>query len=659
MALLSATLDSARHPPLAWDVDDTQRRGTGDRRRPITTDKIISTLDPKKLDSSDFVDLSGRKFPSIIADSIGSCEIRYGWHARHEPFPINTRGFLYYHLPPNLPPTCGQIRFRVTTNDDPGQFERGTDLIGLDATPWSISTFSLMCPLYEILRKQLLRDQLITRAFVDTMVDLQKKYGVSKTSPREMYYLEQPFMFDMSMRVVTFRLVTASKVCGMKLTKLFADHREAYRTDDPYPYQGRLLLRFERSTLAQHHGTRDVVLRVLKVLDPITLNNPAYDAYVPLPEAGTLLLLRKLSEVFVLSWNLEDENDQVSSALQILPSNQAEGNETENGDDDELKIKIDRTSLSLNLSPSPSLTFDPELLTPSDFVALEGRIRHPKFPESYLFYEGKYPATAKPFPKGTRGFLYYYCHPSLPPTFGELRFRVTYSDNPMHFRSGHDLVTPSKTRWSIGLSVLTHRANRDVLQCLLEDGLVTQEVIDAVLKAPDTLGPVDAHQKLHYLEQPFEIKMDAESTRVDVVLNDKAKSIDLRNLFVVTTKEGSLTSIKLPYVGTLLVCFERSTLPQHKGRNMVVLRVLQFLKRRQLVIPKLKGSVPMPVKGSFLETFILGGPCVLAWDLDDDTSSNSFSCLKLLPSVTPKPQDDGLHHESTSLILPSPLEEHL
>ncbi|KAG6908845.1 hypothetical protein DXG01_003011 [Tephrocybe rancida] len=277
--------------------------------------RTIGTLNQTQLQPTDFMDLSERRCPYIQIRSIDSCPLRYGFHrANIIPFPPNTRGFLYYHNPQNLPETCAEVRFRLTPTNDPADFVNGTDLIGHNATPWSITPLNLSFSTYASIRSHLIRAGLMKKSFANSMIKLTKKDGISRSSPHEKYYLEQPFMYDLAERALTFRTLTANEARTMMLKDLFTDRRELET-----PYKGRILLRFERS-LFPHHGTNKVVLRVLDILDPVELNNPMYDGHVPIPVVDQLLLKRRWSQVLVRSWDLEDNTNKVAYALKILPS---------------------------------------------------------------------------------------------------------------------------------------------------------------------------------------------------------------------------------------------------------------------------------------------------------------------------------------------------
>ncbi len=99
--------------------------------------RVISTLCPKRLQPSDYIDLSGMVKPSITLPS-GKMHLCGPNHDSTVPFPPNTRGFLYYHNPPKAPPFVGELRFRCANSLE--DFPNGKDLLSTDKfNPWSIS----------------------------------------------------------------------------------------------------------------------------------------------------------------------------------------------------------------------------------------------------------------------------------------------------------------------------------------------------------------------------------------------------------------------------------------------------------------------------------------------------------------------------------------
>jgi len=80
------------------------------------------------------------------------------------PYPPDTKAFLYYSMSPEKPRIAGNLRFRVTSSDDPSSFESGSDLLLVDGQPWSRPLHALpkyYLPLYDKLREeQLVSDDL-------------------------------------------------------------------------------------------------------------------------------------------------------------------------------------------------------------------------------------------------------------------------------------------------------------------------------------------------------------------------------------------------------------------------------------------------------------------------------------------------------------------
>ncbi|KAH0585793.1 hypothetical protein H2248_007085 [Termitomyces sp. 'cryptogamus'] len=82
---------------------------------------------------------------------------------------------------------------------------------------------------------------------------------------------------------------------------------------------GRIVVCFERSKLQEHAGGNFVVLRVLKILDPITILDPGYDMHIPLPRVGSLLLKSVLNRKPVCAYDL-DGRCVKRAGLKRLPS---------------------------------------------------------------------------------------------------------------------------------------------------------------------------------------------------------------------------------------------------------------------------------------------------------------------------------------------------
>ncbi|KAG5351241.1 hypothetical protein C0989_007301 [Termitomyces sp. Mn162] len=109
-------------------------------------------------------------------------------------------------------------------------------------------------------------------------------------------------------------VVLSDDVVQTNFASMFYDKRK-----DKSPYTGRIVVCFERSKLQEHAGGNFVVLRVLKILDPITILDPGYDMHIPLPRVGSLLLKSVLNRKPVCAYDL-DGRCVKRAGLKRLPS---------------------------------------------------------------------------------------------------------------------------------------------------------------------------------------------------------------------------------------------------------------------------------------------------------------------------------------------------
>lgn len=157
-----------------------------------------TTLDPRRLTASDWLDCSGLIEPVHevkpgVASRAVSTRIRYFYnHPRRIPFPSDARGFLYYH-PPNsniLSPehdefNVGHIRFRCATS--PETFQEGKDLLLPTKAPWHYAGSHRLGrnhPLWTLARQE----GLVTEEAVAT-------YSANRAHLRQ---FEQPFIVNLA-----------------------------------------------------------------------------------------------------------------------------------------------------------------------------------------------------------------------------------------------------------------------------------------------------------------------------------------------------------------------------------------------------------------------------------------------------------------------------
>ena len=86
-------------------------------------------------------------------------------------------------------------------------------------------------------------------------------------------------------------------------------------------FVGRSLVRFERSTLPDHKGTRTVVLRFLKIITPVECLIPNYNGHIVQPEEGELYRRIPCKKTVPIVWslNIDKKKDRsIAQSFQLL-----------------------------------------------------------------------------------------------------------------------------------------------------------------------------------------------------------------------------------------------------------------------------------------------------------------------------------------------------
>ncbi|KAI0655678.1 hypothetical protein C8Q70DRAFT_1057228 [Cubamyces menziesii] len=243
---------------------------------------------------------------------------------------------------------------------------------------------------------------------------------------------------------------------------------------------------------------------------------------------------------------------------------------------------------------------------------------------------------ARRFPPGTRGFFYYYHDPTTPPLAGELRFRVTRDRDPSLFASGHDLLGDNGIPWRISLiQIASRKTFESIKDTLLEDGLVSETVI-----AKASTQSVVSSRILHSFEQPFRFGFGHFQQELLTVGYDAIRNFSLQRVGIVRMPSRSIPWITKPrdsdskhrevytdhafVTGSAICHFEKSTLPEHDGRRVVVCRMLRVVDpiriNGQMRVP----NALIPREGDLLRMSIREAkkPC---WFVDVDSKVTSKS----------------------------------
>ncbi|KAF9018585.1 hypothetical protein BDP27DRAFT_175020 [Rhodocollybia butyracea] len=168
----------------------------------------ISTLDPSRLVASDFIDISNKRWHvGVRYHRISVIHWRY---RETQPFPPETRGFLYLHNSRGVHPSAASLRFRICDKDLPPQesFARGKDLLLPSGAPWDLTLLQLFMSVQtRNFREGLLQDKVLPLEgiehvdnLVNTLVNEGKTVKEGKRvrqRSRVLFSFGQPFSISM------------------------------------------------------------------------------------------------------------------------------------------------------------------------------------------------------------------------------------------------------------------------------------------------------------------------------------------------------------------------------------------------------------------------------------------------------------------------------
>ncbi len=166
-----------------------------------------ATSCPKRLQPSDYIDLSGLAQPVIALPCGRTRVVRNGSKI---PFPPNTRGFFYYHTPPKAPPYVGELRFRCANSLE--DFPNCKDLLSTDKfNPWSILLAAMATQTtYLSLREQLMLDDLASQT---TRGSRRKHCTTHSVSDQNILsYITSASPFSSVSTVLTLRSIRQQKI---------------------------------------------------------------------------------------------------------------------------------------------------------------------------------------------------------------------------------------------------------------------------------------------------------------------------------------------------------------------------------------------------------------------------------------------------------------
>jgi hypothetical protein len=166
----------------------------------------------------------------------------------------------------------------------------------------------------------------------------------------------------------------------------------------------------------------------------------------------------------------------------------------------------------------------------------------------HLVYSWKNRRDRYPFPPNTHGFLYYHSDPTLPPLAGQLRLRLTSSNDPASFKEGKDLIRHDYRPWNRSLlCIVASKGLEAVKTQLLADGLVDPPLIsqcERLVKdhAYERPSPIT----LYTLNQPFFVDLSHGGFRCRVVGEDALSLLHVQHMF---QAGGKYNGHRRPYRG--------------------------------------------------------------------------------------------------------------
>jgi hypothetical protein len=295
-------------------------------------------------------------------------------------------------------------------------------------------------------------------------------------------------------------------------------------------------------------------------------------------------------------------------------------------------------------------TLKPDELLPEDFVDMSFK------PVEAISFAGV-PASDKAelrychsgyqsrFPVHARGFLYYHQPMNMPPIAASIRLRCTSSHDPATFSQGKDLLNPNGLPWEVGMPTILSIRSPQIRDYLLHARIVVEA---QMLQWKHALNLKRPDQPIYRLDQPFLVNFRSSCFRLMAIVGDFAGYFPILHIFRDRRSQyfkSGLVGGTFPYKGLLsnmclllyqshdtsltsglaLARFELSTLPEHSGDHIIVMRILKFIEPVTCIIQNYDGRLPFPREG---DLFHRQRHQVFTCRIDQDNPTSQ--CLKRL-----------------------------
>jgi hypothetical protein len=520
---------------------------------PVSTRRSISTLDPTRITSADYVDLSGRS----------QCNQRFRvWYAnngnpRPIPFPDDTHGFSYYRPGPEHAPIAGEVRFRVTSSADPSSFGAGRDLLLPSAPePWKVHLFNVLkIPSSKSHFRSVLlnQHQLVSGELVASTQEHKMRRLAAATLV--VHSLGQPILMDLSRIGFKIRVASGNRIYDLIQLNVPIDSRKDMGMT---PYIGTplsMLCRIRRSLTktcpsqiwacledAGLNGMQGFAIRVLEIIEPVVPKREGYDGWIPAPIAGELLRgPGGDTAIHYLS-----ESTAGIAAFQALLKGTGSSGYIRRWSPQQLELRgtsNDRCCIR-NLDPATLAEtdwMDLSLLevTPVRFVdtGLEATM------SSLLTHISFGVDNGGVFPPATTGFFYVHVPDRAHPIGAQLRFRVVAEPNPAVFAAGRDLQTPFGTAWYRWLPGLIFSKGGALASLVACQGLVDASVVKLWQTAPAAAPSASSIPLSCPGADPLVLNLEVDSPRIVVGAGTRAFSVQVQTPFCYQAR-GSTKRLK-------------------------------------------------------------------------------------------------------------------
>ena len=135
-----------------------------------------------------------------------------------------------------------------------------------------------------------------------------------------------------------------------------------------------------------------------------------------------------------------------------------------------------------------------------------------------------------PYPPDTEAFLYYFMSPKKPRIAGELRLRVTSSNNPASFKRGLDLLRPDGQVWSRPLYHLS-KYYSPLYEKLREDGLIPDDLHTVLATLPPIRIFFSSSRILYTLNDTFMVDFNCSGLVFIVITEQGVGELRFKGIF--------------------------------------------------------------------------------------------------------------------------------